>query len=32
MEEIISEKAVRVLDLLEQFESVNHLINLHKDD
>ncbi len=32
MEEIISEKAARVLDLLEQIEAVNSMINLHKDD
>jgi len=32
MEEIISEKAARVLDLLEQIEAVNQMINLHKDD
>jgi len=32
MEEIISQKAARVLDLLEQIEAVNQMINLHKDD
>jgi len=32
MEEIISEKAARVLDLLEQIEAVNNMVNLHKDD
>jgi len=32
MEELISEKAARVVDLLEQIEAVNDMINLHKDD
>lgn len=32
MEAIISEKAARVLDLLEQIDAVNDMINLHKDD
>lgn len=32
MEEVISEKAARVLDLLEQIEAVNEMINLHEDD
>ena len=32
MEEIISEKAAKILDLLEQIESVNEMIKLHEDD
>jgi hypothetical protein len=32
MEEVISEKAARVLDLLEQIEAVNEMISLHEDD
>lgn len=32
MEEVISEKAARVLDLLEQIDDVNKMIELHKDD
>ncbi len=32
MEALISEKAARVLDLLEQIDSVNDMINLHEDD
>lgn len=32
MEELISEKAARVVDLLEQIEAVNDMINLHEDD
>lgn len=32
MDELISEKAARVLDLLEQIESISNLINLHQDD
>jgi hypothetical protein len=32
MEELISEKAAKFLDLLEQIESVNEMIDLHKDD
>lgn len=32
MEELISEKAAIVLDLLEKIESVNGMINLHSDD
>lgn len=32
MEEVISEKAARVVDLLEQIDSVNKMIELHKDD
>lgn len=32
MEEIISEKAARVLDLLEQIDEVNKMIEFHKDD
>jgi len=32
MEAIISEKATRILNLLEQIDAVNDMINLHKDD
>ena len=32
MEPLISEKAARVLDLLEQIESVNEMIRLHEGD
>ena len=32
MEDLISEKAVKVLDLLEQIESVNEMIKVHEDD
>ncbi len=32
MAEVISEKAARVLDLLEQIDAVNEMIELHKDD
>lgn len=32
MEELISEKAARVLDLLEQIESVNEMIEIHEED
>ncbi|RMG72454.1 MAG: hypothetical protein D6722_05400 [Bacteroidetes bacterium] len=32
MEALISKKAARVLDLLEQIESVNEMIRLHEGD
>ena len=32
MEDIISEKAAKILDLLEQIESVNGMIQIHEDD
>ena len=32
MEEFISEKAAKILDLLEQIESVNEMISLHEND
>ncbi|MEM9985402.1 MAG: hypothetical protein AAF804_09930 [Bacteroidota bacterium] len=32
MESLISEKAARVLDLLEQIESVNEMIHKHEGD
>lgn len=32
MEEVISEKAARVLDLLEQIDAVNEMISLHEGD
>ena len=32
MEELISEKAAKILDLLEQIESVNEMISLHESD
>lgn len=32
MDLLISEKAARVLDLLEQIESVNEMIRLHEGD
>ena len=32
MEKVISEKAAKVLDLLEQIESVNEMITLHEGD
>jgi hypothetical protein len=32
MEELISEKAARVLDLLEQIDAVNQMIKLHHGD
>ena len=32
MESLISEKAARVLDLLEQIESVNEMIHTHEGD
>lgn len=32
MEELISQKAADVLDLLEKIESVNEMISLHEDD
>lgn len=32
MEEVISEKAARILDLLEQIEAVNEMISIHEDD
>ena len=32
MEELISEKAAAVLDLLEQIESVNEMIELHANN
>jgi hypothetical protein len=32
MAEVISEKAARVLDLLEQIDAVNEMIELHEDD
>ena len=32
MAEVISEKAARVLDLLEQIDAVNEMIELHSDD
>lgn len=32
MADVISEKAARVLDLLEQIDAVNEMIELHEDD
>lgn len=32
MEGVISEKAAKILDLLEQIESVNEMIQVHEDD
>ena len=32
MEDVISEKAAKILDLLEQIESVNEMIQNHEDD
>jgi len=32
MEDLISERAAKILDLLEQIESVNEMIALHSDD
>ena len=32
MESVISEKAARILDLLEQIEAVNEMLELHSDD
>ncbi len=32
MEKVVSEKAAKVLDLLEQIESVNAMITLHEND
>lgn len=32
MEKLISERAIRVADVLEQIDSVNRMIKIHNDD